>query len=163
MIAAHFWPNPWLPKPHAPNGERRHRRGDVPDFSVVGAHETRYVGQTLLVKVLLIENHQVFARTVVDLFLKNHSVTVVPTVMEALDTHRAAVFDVVLLDYDLDDFKGDVFLKRVRARGDTIPVVAISAKPDGNAALLAAGANTVCQKADFHAIAKILDRLASCP
>lgn len=86
--------------------------------------------------------------------------TVVPTVMEALDAHRAASFDVVLLDYDLDDFKGDAFLRRIRAQGDAIPVVAISAKPDGNGTLLAAGANVVCRKADFHTIAAVLESLA---
>lgn len=71
-----------------------------------------------------------------------------PTVREALDALRREAFDVVLLDYDLDDVKGDVFLRRRGARAH-LPVIAVSAKPDGNEKLLAAGADASCPKSLF--------------
>jgi CheY-like chemotaxis protein len=101
----------------------------------------RWAGRLVVedrMKVLFVENHAVFAAAVVDRFLGEHDVTVLPTVLEALDALRRETFDVVLLDYDRDDVKGDVFLRRRGARVH-VPVVAVSAKPDGNEKLLAAG------------------------
>ena len=53
--------------------------------------------------LLLVENHRLFAETVTAEFLGDHSVTLVATVMEALDLYRGGSFDAVLVDYDLDD------------------------------------------------------------
>jgi hypothetical protein len=55
------------------------------------------------VQILFIENHVVFAATVVMKFLGQHSVTVVPSLQAAREALRAGAFDVMLVDYDLDD------------------------------------------------------------
>jgi DNA-binding response OmpR family regulator len=106
--------------------------------------------------ILLVENHRVFANTVIAQLLCDHSVMSVPNVMEALDAYRSSSFDAVLIDYDLDDFKGDVFVRRIRAGGSRVPIIAISAREDGNDALLAAGADHVCHKAQFSTIVELL-------
>jgi CheY-like chemotaxis protein len=108
------------------------------------------------VKLLFVENHSVFAETVVGQFLREHHVTIASTVEEAMRLFDGGQFDAVLVDYDLDDAKGDVFVRHVRAAGSSIPIVAASAHADGNAALRAAGANVACPKAEFRRIAAIL-------
>ena len=112
-------------------------------------------------KILFVENHQVFAETVVAQFLPDDAVTIAATVFEAFDLVRSGSFDAVLVDYDLDDFKGDAFVRRLRSSGSTIPIVAVSARDDGNLALSAAGADAVCHKADFRSIRRVLGRLTT--
>lgn len=113
--------------------------------------------------ILFVENHGLFAQTVVEQFLQGHSVVVIASVLDALDAFRRSQFEVVLIDYDLDDGKGDVFVKRVRAVGSNVPIVAISAHDDGNATLLAAGADRVCRKGDFGNILKLLIEVVRLP
>lgn len=55
--------------------------------------------------ILYVENHAAFAETVKQKFLSQHFVTVVPTLSAAREKIRANVFDVLLVDYDLDDGK----------------------------------------------------------
>ena len=110
--------------------------------------------------ILFVENHGVFARTVVEEFLSDHEVVVVPSVLDVLEAFRRFTFDVVLVDYDLDDCKGDVFVRRLRDSGARLPIVAVSARDDGNDALLAAGANVVCHKGAFRRIASMLTGVA---
>lgn len=120
-------------------------------------------------KILFVENHSTFPETVTGLFLTNHEVTTVGSVMEALTLWRQGAFDVVLVDYDLDDFKGDVFVRRLRAGGSNIPIIAISGKDEGTTSLLEAGANAVCPKGSFRGIGAVLERVQllraeeSCP
>jgi len=112
-------------------------------------------------KILFVENHQLFAETVVAQFLARDAVTIVANVFEAFDLIRTGRFDAVLVDYDLDDFKGDAFVRRLRSSGSTIPIVAVSARETGNAVLVAAGADAVCHKADFRSIRRVLERVRS--
>ncbi len=112
-------------------------------------------------KLLLVENDATFAETVCSLFLDAHSVTVIPTVMEALDMFRAGSFDAVLVDYDLDDFKGDAFVRRLRSAGISVPIVGVSARDTGNTKLLDAGADAVCHKAEFASILDVLSSVVS--
>ena len=114
-------------------------------------------------RILFIENHSIFAQTVVEQFLRGHTVVVVPSVLEALDVFRLSTYDVALIDYDLDDCKGDVFVRRVRESGSRIPIIAISAREEGNDALLRAGADGVCHKGAFRAIAAILAKVVPVP
>jgi DNA-binding response OmpR family regulator len=107
-------------------------------------------------RLLLVENHATFAATVSAAFLAEHEVVVVGSVLNALDLVRQDAFDAALVDFDLDDTKGDVFVRRVRRMGRALPIVAISARDDGNQALLTAGANAICSKADFRRIADAL-------
>jgi len=114
-------------------------------------------------RILFVENHAVFSQTVVELFLSEHCVVVVPSVLQALDALGTSHFDVALVDYDLDDSKGDVFVRRVRDSGSRLPIVAASARDEGNDALLAAGANTVCHKGKFRGIAGVVSELVRVP
>ena len=104
------------------------------------------------VKVLFVENHQVFAETVIEQFLTDHEVVLVPTVAEAKGV-MAQSFDVVLVDYDLPDGKGTEVVRALRAMHFRGNIVAVSSREEGNAELRAAGAKDTCSKRDFRAIA----------
>ena len=106
-------------------------------------------------KILFVENHQLFAKTVVEEFLAAHEVVVVPTVALA-NAIDASTFDVALVDYDLPDGKGTQVVEELRARGFTGKIVAVSSKDEGNVDLMAAGANVVCPKRDFRKIIRML-------
>jgi CheY-like chemotaxis protein len=108
-------------------------------------------------RLLWVENHAGFVRVAGRQFLSEHSVTVVPSLAAARAALAAAHFDAVLLDYDLDDGKGAELVALVRQMRTV--VIATSSHEDGNAALLAAGADAVCPKAKFAAIGAVL---ASC-
>ena len=68
----------------------------------------------------------------------------------------AAAFDVLLVDYDLPDGKGDAVVRAVRARGLEVFVVGISSHDAGNEALGEAGADATCKKVDFAGIEALL-------
>ena len=112
-----------------------------------------------MMKILFVENHSTFAETVTSRFLSAYTVVVAPTVLEALSLLGQETFDVALVDYDLDDFKGDAFVRRLREMERTTPVVAVSAHDDGNAALVAAGANAICAKGELAHIGEVLQRI----
>lgn len=110
-------------------------------------------------KILLVDNHPEFTSTVIERFLREEKVVVVPTVAAAKERIQASSFDVVLVDYDLDDGKGDDFLRWLRSIDANATVVAVSARDLGNEALIAAGANTVCPKTSFARIQAVLREL----
>lgn len=114
-------------------------------------------------KILFVEDHAVFAATVQAEFLRGHEVCVVATIAEALDALGTTSFDAVLVDYDLADGKGDAFVRNMRERGHRTPLVAVSAKDEGNERLLAAGADAICSKSRFRHIGKVLERLSPSP
>jgi DNA-binding response OmpR family regulator len=84
------------------------------------------------VNILFVENHARFARIVTQQFLSAHAVTRVTSLAAAREILNSAIFDVVLLDYDLDDGKGDVL----------------------------AGADAVCGKLQFSGIARVLNLIS---
>lgn len=111
-------------------------------------------------RLLLVENHLVFARTVIEEFLTEYEVDVVTTVARAhAAIEEGAVYDCVLVDYDLDDGKGDELIGVVRVISPEMPIVGVSARAGGNARLLAAGANMVCAKSDFTRVPRMLRSL----
>jgi DNA-binding response OmpR family regulator len=110
-------------------------------------------------KVLFVENHDVFAQTVVGKFLADHDVTVVPSVGAARAELENRTYDVALVDYDLDDDKGDEFVRGLRAAGSRILVIAVSSHAEGNDALVRAGADAICRKMDFASISGVLENL----
>src|SRR5205814_767755 len=61
--------------------------------------------------ILFVENHPLFAETVTRQFLSQHCVTVAPSLSAARQALVDAAFDVLLVDYDLDDGKGDELIK----------------------------------------------------
>jgi DNA-binding response OmpR family regulator len=107
------------------------------------------------VRVLMVEDHWIFAQTVTKQFLTAHEVTVAKTLSEG----RALIaggFDVVLVDYDLPDGKGDALVRELVAQRFAGRIIAISAHDLGNEALLSAGAHVSCPKARLHEIASHL-------
>jgi DNA-binding response OmpR family regulator len=117
----------------------------------------------LAVKILFVDNHPEFTSTVIDCFLREDDVVVVPTIAAAKERIQASRFDVVLVDYDLDDGKGDELVRWLRSIDLDAKVVAVSARDLGNEALIAAGANTVCAKTSFARIRTVLEDLVVAP
>jgi len=62
-------------------------------------------------------------------------------------------------DYDLDDGKGEEFVRECRATRPRLPVIAVSSHEAGNAALVAAGASAVCSKMEFDRIQQVIGGL----
>src|SRR5262245_18961109 len=114
------------------------------------------VAENGAVRVLWVENHAVFARMAGRLFLATHELTVVSSVTDALAALAAQAFDAVLVDYDLDNGKGDVVVEHVRQLPTRPAVIATSSHDGGNAALVSAGADALCSKARFAEIATAL-------
>ncbi len=107
-------------------------------------------------RILFIENHDQFASVVIRAFLSKHEVTVVPDITSALDCFDNNEYDVLLVDYDLDDGKGDQLVRKIRKNDSQVKIVAVSAHERGNAALLESGADAVCSKIEFSEIGDIL-------
>lgn len=112
-------------------------------------------------RLLWVENHTTFARLAGRQFLASHELTVVPSLSAARDALTTGRFDAVLLDYDLDDGKGAELVEFVRQLPERVAVVATSSHEAGNAALVAAGADAVCPKANFATIDAVLARVVS--
>jgi DNA-binding NarL/FixJ family response regulator len=108
-------------------------------------------------KILFVENHSVFARTVVAQFLAKHDVSVVPSLFEA--RHAQNVYDLILVDFDLDDGKGDEFVREIRCVCPKMKIIGVSAREAGNEALLRAGADAVCGKMEFDQIDQIINKV----
>ena len=111
------------------------------------------------VRLLYLENHDVFARTVTASVLANHEVIILASVDDALVALLSDHYDAVLVDYDLDGEKGDRFVVHARSRGARLPIIAVSARAEGNTALLAAGATHQCSKLEFAKLPSLLARL----
>lgn len=108
--------------------------------------------------ILYLENHAVFAEQITRQFLSAHRVTVVPSLAAARSSLASGGFDLVLSDYDLDDGKGEEFVRECRATHPSLPIIAVSSHEAGNAALVAAGASAICGKMEFDGIQKVIRR-----
>ncbi len=111
--------------------------------------------------ILYVENHPVFAETVTRQFLSKHSVTVVASLSSARQALANAVFDLLLVDYDLDDGKGDQLLKELKAAENPAIVIGVSSHDEGNAALLEAGAVSICNRINFDRIQTVIESVTS--
>jgi DNA-binding NarL/FixJ family response regulator len=111
-------------------------------------------------RLLWVENHAVFARMAGRQFLAAHELTVVPSLAAARAALIASQFDAVLLDYDLDDGKGAELVEFIRQLPNRVAVIATSSHGDGNAALVAAGADAACPKMQFAQIEAVLASVA---
>ena len=109
--------------------------------------------------ILFLENHAVFARQVTQQFLAAHFVTVVPSLAKARAALSNNHYDLILSDFDLDDGKGDEFVRECRLDHPQLPVIAASAHEAGSQALLKAGAAAVCGKLKFDRIQQVIDSL----
>ena len=111
--------------------------------------------------ILYLENHSIFADQVTRQFLAAHRVTVVPSLAAARTLLASGIYDLVLSDYDLDDGKGEEFVRECHASLPRLPIIAVSSHEAGNAALLRAGASAVCSKMEFHLIEQVIGGLAN--
>jgi CheY-like chemotaxis protein len=111
------------------------------------------------VNILYLENHAVFAEQVTRQFLGAHHVTVIPSLAAARNAMVSGGFDLVLSDYDLDDGKGEEFVRECRAKYPGLHIIAVSSHEAGNAALVAAGASAVCHKMEFDRIQQVIGGL----
>src|SRR5262245_18333082 len=100
-------------------------------------------------RLLWVENHAVFVRLAGQRFLSAHTVTVAVSLAEARRLLAEQAFDAILLDHDLDDGKGTELMPLIATLPHRPTVIAASAHDDGNAALLAAGADAICPKSRF--------------
>jgi DNA-binding response OmpR family regulator len=92
-------------------------------------------------------------------FLSAHAVRVVPTLAASLDALGAGDYDLLIVDYDLDDGKGDELVRSCRVLYPKLKIIAGSAHQAGNTALLQAGASAVCGKMEFDKIQSVIDQL----
>ncbi|MBS1797397.1 MAG: response regulator transcription factor [Acidobacteria bacterium] len=109
--------------------------------------------------VLYVENHPKFSALVGRYLLARHRVVVVPALAAAAAAVSNAVFDVVLLDYDLDDGKGVEIVPLLLSLTPRPKIVAVSAHKSGNDALREAGADAVCYKKDISVIDAVIKSL----
>ncbi len=103
-------------------------------------------------KILMVEDHELFARNAASAFLTHHDVVVESSINDAKGCFHSSDFDVLLVDYDLPDGKGDEFVRWVREAGSVVRIIAISSHEYGNEMLEAAGANATCSKMEFGRI-----------
>lgn len=111
---------------------------------------------TTATRILMVENHATFAEVVTRRFLADVEVTRVGSVVAAKDALLRRAFDAALVDYDLDDGKGDAFVTFALSFEFEGRIIAISSHEAGNAALLRAGAHAACPKAQFARIREVL-------
>jgi DNA-binding response OmpR family regulator len=107
-------------------------------------------------KILFVENHSIFAQQAIIHFLSAHQVTVVPSLSMARSSLAANQFNLMLVDYDLDDGKGEELVRELRKAGNKIRTVGVSAREEGNAALLHAGVDAICSKMEFNRIQELI-------
>lgn len=111
-------------------------------------------------KILFVENHPVFARLTAKRLLSSHLVRIVPSVSLALKSLETEHFDVILIDYDLDDGKGTDLILKLPDMVNRPKIIAVSSHAEGNAALIEAGANAVCCKQDFQKIESVISTIS---
>jgi DNA-binding response OmpR family regulator len=114
-------------------------------------------------KILYVENHEVFAAQVCQQFLSAHRVRVVPTLAAARDALGSDNYDLLIVDYDLDDGKGDELVRACRIQHPSLKIIAGSAHEAGNTVLVKAGASAVCGKMEFDRIAEVIASLVDRP
>ena len=112
-------------------------------------------------KILYVENNPSFSDVVCKCFLQNYDVTVVPTVLEGKQMVAQFRFDIVIIDYDLDDGKGDEFVIYAKQQKYDEFIIAASSHKEGNERLKAAGAHCICAKSQFSHINEIINYVAS--
>ncbi len=66
------------------------------------------------------------------------------------------MFDVILIDYDLDDGKGDTLIKKIRQNNLPLKIIGVSAHDYGNTELSQAGADSICSKMNFRYINEVI-------
>lgn len=117
--------------------------------------------QWSFMRILFVENHAVFAGMVCKEFLGAYSVEIVPSLAAARRSLENCSYDLLLVDFDLDDGKGDELVREVKARFPKLKAIAVSSHDAGNRALTIAGADAVCGKMEFHQIQSVIEAIGS--
>lgn len=112
-------------------------------------------------KILYVENHAIFAAQVCREFLSAFDVTVVPSIAAAHQALAAESYELLIVDYDLDDGKGDELVRACRVTRPALKIIAASSHEAGNSALLKAGASAICGKMEFDRIQSVIAHLIS--
>ncbi|SRR5258708_39932265 len=112
-------------------------------------------------KILYVENHAIFAAQVCQQFLSAHMVRVVSSLAASRDALVSESYDLLIVDYDLDDGKGDELVRACRVLHPKLKIVAASSHDAGNSTLMKAGASAVCGKMEFEKIGNVIAHLAS--
>jgi DNA-binding response OmpR family regulator len=112
-------------------------------------------------RILYVEDHPVFAQSVMHEFLSGHTITLVPSLSAARQKIRDEAFDLFLVDYDLDDGKGNELVRELRDSRNRAIIIGVSSHEEGNAALMRAGASAVCSKMKFDEIQRVIDGLGA--
>jgi DNA-binding response OmpR family regulator len=107
-------------------------------------------------KILFVENHSVFAQQVTTCFLSDFQVTIVPSLSAARAKLQKGGYELVLVDYDLDDGKGAELVRELRESGKRMRIIGVSARDAGNDELLKAGADAICSKMKFDRIRELI-------
>ena len=107
-------------------------------------------------QILYVENNARFAKLAIAQFLSSHEVTLVSSLAQARTFLSQNSIAIVLIDYDLDDGKGDELVRELKLQSNCPRIIAVSAHQNGNEALLNAGADAVCGKMQFSNIAAML-------
>tara|TARA_Y100000588_G_C13578254_1_gene637567 strand:- start:153 stop:497 length:345 start_codon:yes stop_codon:yes gene_type:complete len=111
-------------------------------------------------KILLIEDLDLFAAYLTSMFLGEHEVSRARSAAEAISIAREGDFDLFLVDYDLEGDKGTDFVEWLRGEAaKSAPVIAISARSVGNEKLEKAGANARCAKLEIARIQQVIASL----
>jgi DNA-binding response OmpR family regulator len=111
------------------------------------------------VKILYVDDHVRFRTGIIRQCLAAHEVTVASTLVEARARLADGTFDVVLLDYDLPDGKGEELLAEMAGSGRAARVIGFSSRDENNARLLAAGAWAAVGKLQFRQLGDLLKSL----
>jgi DNA-binding response OmpR family regulator len=100
-------------------------------------------------QILLVEDDAMIARALqMSLPYKGFEVTICPTYRQGIDTFRAKVFDLILLDVNLPDGNGMDLCREIRKVNDSVPVLMLTAKVDEESAVkgLECGADDYIRK-----------------
>lgn len=110
-------------------------------------------------RILFVENHEVFAAIVEKEFLFDFDVVRTGTVKDSWDLFLKNEFDLCLVDYDLDDGKGSELIQRIVSCGRKTKIIGISSHERGNQELLKSGAGEICSKMQFSRIRKVVETI----
>jgi len=110
-------------------------------------------------KILYVENHSVFAKQVTSQFLFTHEVTIVPSLLEARQVLSKEKVDLVLVDYDLNDGKGEELIAEISKQFTDLVTIGVSSHDEGNQKMLKAGAKAICSKMNFDRIEAVIESL----
>ena len=110
-------------------------------------------------KILFIENNIKFVKIVIKQFLSDYEVSNVVSVFDAKQELMFGDYDLILVDYDLDDGKGVEVVNFVKEKKINIHIIAVSSHEEGNDLLKKAGAEAICSKMQFKNINEIIKSL----